>query len=38
MNTDPNLKPIVGGYVPIPLDHIFKGLVLEIYEKSIGTI
>ena len=38
MITDPNLKPIVGGYVPIPLDHISKGLVLDIYEKSAGTI
>ncbi len=38
MNIDPNLKPIVGGYVSIPLDHIFKGLVLDIYEKSAGTI
>lgn len=34
MNKDPNLKPIEKGYVSIPLDHISKGLILEIYEKS----
>ena len=38
MSIDPNLKEITGGYKPIPLDHISKGLTLDIYEKSNGTI
>ena len=37
MSNDPNLK-YLGPEKRIPLDHISKGLVLDIYEKSKNTL